>query len=184
MYTSSFWRTRLGGFSLIEVLVAMGVMAVGILALMAVFITGTRSNQHGAELSRATYYARKIAEIIREDGLAFSTGTIPPNAASGLNNPVGTFVPLTAAPPANVFLNIRLPLLNDDGTARVDGTGNPVLDPGDNRYERSIQITRASNTATDYNFSILVMDVTVRWQGGKAGDGMRRVSLRTLLKSN
>ena len=93
-------------------------------------------------------------------------------------------MPLTAAPPANVFLNIRLPLLNDDGTARVDGTGNPVLDPGDNRYERSIQITRASNTATDYNFSILVMDVTVRWQGGKAGDGMRRVSLRTLLKSN
>ena len=173
------------GFSLVEVLIAIGVVATGMMALMAVFITGTRSNQHGQQLSRATYYARKISEIIRAERLAFNTGVIPPNAASGLNDPVGTFRPLdeppTTAPAA--FTNLRMPKLDPDGIAEVDGTGEPILDPADDKFERSIQMTRRSTVATSYQFNLIEVDVTIRWQGGKVGDGMRKVTISSIVKA-
>jgi type II secretory pathway pseudopilin PulG len=176
------------GFSIIEVLIAIGVVATGVLALMAVFITGSKSNQHGKDLSKAMFYARKISEIVRADGLAFVQATFPPNAASGLNDPVGTFRPLIAEPPANKFVGIRAPQLDVDPntgvvTVVVDGLGDPVPDSTDDKFERSIQMNRASNNANDYNYDLILMDVHVRWIGGKQGDGIRRVKVTSLLKS-
>ena len=169
------------GFSLIEVLIAIGVVATGVMALMAVFITGTRSNQHGQDLSRATFYARKVTEIIRANGLAFTTGTIPPNASSGINDPVGTFRPLNAEPAK--FSNILLPKVDLDGNPILDAMGDPIPDPADEKFERSIQIARASLAPSDYNYNILKMDVTIRWVGGKVGDGKRKVQISSMLKS-
>lgn len=172
------------GFSLIEVLVAMGAVTVGVLALMAVFITGTRSNQHGADLSRATYYARKISETVRQDGLAFSFSTIPPDEASGLNDPPNLFRALDDQPPANVFRNLRIPLLNEDGSPRLGQDQQPMFDPGDEKFRRNIRIQRAHDSLSDYRYQLLWLDVTIRWQGGKSGDGLRRVQIRSLLKTS
>jgi len=175
-------RIRTKGFSLIEVLIAIGVVSVGILALLAVFITGTRSNQHGQDLSRATFYARKITEIIRVQGMAAlgALGPIPPNASSGLNDADGVFRPLND-PPTGFFGQIYLPKLDNDGVVVLDG-GNAVPNLNDTKYERNIQISRASDEPSDYNFSLLSLSVTVRWRGGRSGDGFRQTNLVSLLK--
>ena len=173
-------RHHRGGFSLIEVMVAIAVVGIGLLALIAVIVTGTRSNLHGEQLSRATFYARRISESIRQDGLAFSFATIPPSAADGLNDPDGTFRPLNYATPARLS-TIRIPLL--DATGQVVMTaGQPALVPADDKFQRNIQTRRASTDPTAYNFSVLILDVTVRWQGGKTGDGMRKVKITSMLK--
>lgn len=182
------WR----GVTLIEILVAIGAASVGILALMAVFITGTRSNQHGEDLSRATYYARKITETIRQDNLAFNdvvgaTVVIPPSAVNGMNDPDGVFRPLNYRGSSGLgpiqLGQIRRADLNPDGTVRLNA-GVPVLVAADEKFERNIQIRRASNTPTAYNYNVLIMDVTVRWRGGKVGDGYRRTKVTSLLRQS
>ncbi len=177
-------RLRYGGFSLIEVMVAIAVVGIGLLALIAVMVTGTQSNQHGADLSKATYYARKMVETIRQDqdGIVFANLPALPNAASGINDPDGVFVKMNTTPPAK-FSQIRSPLLDANGNTVVDGGGLPVPDPGDDKFERNIQIRRVSNVPTAYNYNVMQVDVTVRWQGGKAGDGMRKVKISSFLKA-
>lgn len=179
------------GVNLIEVIVAIGVTSVGILALMSVFITGTRSNQHGEDLSRATYYARKITETIRQDNLAFTQGgatpTVPPPADTGLNDADGQFFPLNYRGAGGLgpteLGQVQLAQINANGTLRLVA-GNPVPVAADEKFQRNIQITRASTDATAYNFDVLVMNVTIRWQGGKAGDGMRRVKITSMLRQS
>ena len=163
-------------------MVAIAVVGIGLLALVSVMVTGTQSNQHGADLSRATYYARKIVETIRQDGLAFTSAPALPNAASGINDPVGTFRKLNVSPPSK-FSNILTPQLDSAGNAVVDALGQPMPVPGDSKFERSIQITRSTNVTTAYNYNILNCTVTVRWQGGKSGDGMRKVTITSFLKA-
>lgn len=159
---------------------------------MAVFITGTRSNQHGEDLSRATYYARKISETIRQDNLAYQDDSggavvIPPRASSGMNDPSGVYRPLdyrgsSGAGPIQLA-HIRLGEVNEDGTLRVVN-GAPVLLSGDTKFQRNIRIRRSSNTTTAYNYNILIMDVTIRWRGGKVGDGWRRSKLTSFLRQS
>jgi type II secretory pathway pseudopilin PulG len=177
------------GFSIIEVLVAIGVVATGILALVAVFITASQSNQHGKDLSKAVFYARKISEVIRANGLAFATPTIPPNAATGINDAVGTFKPVADSTGTHAALlgAIRAPKLAvdpDTGVVSVvtDGLGDEVPDPADDKFERSIQMVRASSSPADYDYNLILMDVHVRWVGGRHGDGIRRVKVTSLLK--
>ena len=89
MFDSTLSRARRGrrrGFSLIEVLFAIGVMAIGLLALFAVFVTGTRANAYGKHTAEATNHARQILEIIRSRGLAFQAGALPPGPTSGFND--------------------------------------------------------------------------------------------------
>ncbi|MCA9778122.1 MAG: hypothetical protein KC800_15440 [Candidatus Eremiobacteraeota bacterium] len=168
---------------MIEVLIAIGVVSTGILALLAVFVTGTRSNQHGEDLSKAVYYARRISEIVRANGLAFNEATIPPPQASGINDPAGVFKPLNSDPPIQLA-TIRAPKLNrDTGLPELNGSGDPVPDPGDDKFERNIMIRRSNNSPADFRYNLLTMDVTVRWVGGRSGDGMRHVKITSLLKS-
>lgn len=176
-------KSRTNGFSILEVLIAIGVVATGILALMAVFITGSRSNQHGEDLSKAVFYARKVTEVVRVNALAFTNLPGVPDAASGLNDPVGTFRPLTDAPIQ--FARIRTPKLTEDAGGNIivvtDGLGQAVPDVADDKFERSIQLNMR-NTG-DYDDGLIDMDVTIRWVGGKTGDGLRRVKLSSLLKA-
>lgn len=179
-------RLRKNGFSVIEVLIAIGVVATGILALMAVFITGTRSNQHGENVSRAVFYGRKLSEVIRANGLAYSLvpGVVPPPASTRINDNPGEFRPLdeNTNPPSPHMASIRLPQLDVDGNPISDGMGGIKLDPADDKFERNIQMERASNTVGDYNYNLLRMKVTIRWVGGRTGDGLRQVQVDSLLK--
>lgn len=167
------------GFSLIEVLIAIGVIAVGVLALLAVFITGTRSNEHGAVLSDGIYYARKITEFVRANNLAFADpgGQVPPPASSNVNDPDGVWRALDASP----MFDIRRRVVDDDGVVVMEG-GVEKLVAGDDKFERHIEMERASNNAADYNYNNVVVDVSIRWKDGKTTQGYHRVNLQTLVR--
>lgn len=145
------------GFSLVEVLFAIGVVAIGLLALMSVFITGQRANTYGKNLSDATNHARQIMEIIRSRGLAFKTGQVPPNAASGFN----------------------------DGTTRKALNATPPLQmammPDEPRFTRTITTVRASNQASSYLYSMLICTVTVYWEERGV---IKSISISSLLKGS
>lgn len=152
-----------------EVLIAIGVVATGILALLAVFVTGTRSNEHGEDLSRATFYARKILEIVRAESLAFTfEPTVPPPASSGLNDGTTTWRALSANPVQ--FSQIRA----------KDPNGN--LDVRDDKFQRNIQMRRASTNSADYNYNLIIVDARVRWKSIKSGAGYRQVKVSSIVK--
>lgn len=146
---------RPGGFSLVEVLFAIGVAAVGLLGLASVFITGMRANTFGKHTAEATNHARQTLEIIRSRGLAFKTGTMPPGPASGFNNGA-TRVALNATPP------LQLAML-----------------PADTRYQRSIACKRASSDPDSYLYHYLLITVSIHWE--ERGTP-RSVSVSGLLK--
>jgi prepilin-type N-terminal cleavage/methylation domain-containing protein len=147
------WRR--GGFSLVEVLFAIGVVGVGLLGLFSVFVTGMRANAYGRNTAEATNHARQILEIIRSRGLAFKTPTMPPNAASGFN----------------------------DGTARVALNASPPLQlammPDSAQYQRTITTRRASDEVNSHLYDLLEITITVHWE--ERGTP-RSVSVTGLLK--
>ncbi|CAB1079014.1 hypothetical protein JY97_10460 [Alkalispirochaeta odontotermitis] len=65
------------GFSLIEVLVAMAIFSIGVLAVGTLILSTTRNNTHGDFMTQATMLARaKIEEKKREaDAGTLSVGT-------------------------------------------------------------------------------------------------------------
>jgi type IV pilus assembly protein PilV len=58
------------GFSLIEVLVAMTILAIGLLALAGLQVTSMKGNLHGGTISQATALAEEQIEIYRNESYA------------------------------------------------------------------------------------------------------------------
>lgn len=59
--------------TLVEVLVAVGVLSVGILGLISTFIYGTQATKHGVLMSEANNHARQLVAQIRINNFPFST---------------------------------------------------------------------------------------------------------------
>jgi len=95
-------RQREGGFSQVELAVAIAVLAIGILGVFASFAYGLHSTNHSARLSEAVNYSRQLVELIRVRNLPFLYDSLPPPSTSGLNDTDKTsweqLSPLEAAP--------------------------------------------------------------------------------------
>jgi len=79
---------------MVEVLVVIGVLAVGLLAISASVIYGLKANQHGARLTEAGAHGENLINRIRLQNLPF---TAP------INDAVSARVPLNAPPFAAFF---------------------------------------------------------------------------------
>jgi type IV pilus assembly protein PilV len=77
-------RTRLAGFSLIEVLVALFVLAIGLLGLAMLQTTGLRFNTNSYSRSQATYVAYDIVDRMRANRTGFLANAyhVPTNTAA------------------------------------------------------------------------------------------------------
>lgn len=74
-------RGRAKGFTLVEILIVVGVVAIGLLGTMSVFFWGIRAGEEGARMSQAINYSREMLEAIRVRNLAFAgTNTITSDA--------------------------------------------------------------------------------------------------------
>ena len=88
-----------GGFSLIEILIAIVILSISLLALATLMVTTTQNNSFGAHISEATTFAQDMLERLRvspwanvvsgEDQVTGSTGinydrnwTVHPNPTS------------------------------------------------------------------------------------------------------
>jgi type II secretory pathway pseudopilin PulG len=102
-------RKRVLGLSLAELMVALGVIAIGMAGVAASLFFGFKKSGHGEHLAVATNQARVIIETIQGQsmiGLAVpKDGNQLPDDTTGLNDPPGADpVPLDAPPfPQNTF---------------------------------------------------------------------------------
>jgi type II secretory pathway pseudopilin PulG len=140
--------------SMIEVLFAIGVIAVGLLGLFSVFISGTRASAFGANVSRATGYCRDVLEIVRSRGLVFhygDTAGVPnlPPVDSGLNDAAATRTVLNATPPTQ---NGGFGDLGQDNLAERA------------QFTRNIRTERMTNDPNSHLVSLFRVTVTIYWE--------------------
>ncbi len=146
---------RPGGFTQIEIAIAVVVLAVGILGVFASFAFAIQSTRFSGRMTQAVTWNRQVLELIRVRNLPF-TVPLPPPEESGLNDPPNQ--PFEKLPDLNAapFLN-DLPL----------GTG----------FKRSIQVRRLSNNVADYRYTVAEITVTIFWmENGRP----RNVSMKAL----
>jgi type IV pilus assembly protein PilV len=68
-------RRRRGGFTLIEVMMALAVMTVGAMGIMALQQATTRGNRQARHMTKATQVTRLWLERARRDALLWNTGS-------------------------------------------------------------------------------------------------------------
>lgn len=76
-------RVRSGGFSLIEVMVSMGILAFGLLGIAAIQVYGIRGNSGGQHLSEASAVARNRIEELSRTG--FNSATLNDSGNAWVN---------------------------------------------------------------------------------------------------
>lgn len=79
-------RVRERGFTLLEVLIAISIFSVGVLAVAAMQGTATRGNRLGNELTQATTLAQQQIEELKSSD--FSSATLAPGNYNDPNNPI------------------------------------------------------------------------------------------------
>jgi type II secretory pathway pseudopilin PulG len=131
-------RAARRGFSLLEILITTGVVAMGLLALLGVLAFSVRSSRTGEVASLAMGHSIQMIELIRSRNLDFAGGVVPPAANSGINDPPDQRRALDAYPFYNDF------------------------DP-DLPFRRNISIQRMG-TSGNYDYEILLITVSVFWQ--------------------
>lgn len=77
---------RQGGFTLIEILIAMTVFTIGILAIATLQYTTTRNNTMGNLLTQATMLARARIERLKNQDI--NSAALAPGNYNDSNNPV------------------------------------------------------------------------------------------------
>lgn len=143
------------GFTLLEVLIAVLVLALGLLGLAALQSTGLRSNHSAYMRSQATVLAYDIIDRMRSNKAAADTGSYdlalaaspPPSPPDCINNPCST------AQLATYDLNSWIQRLS---TALPLGDG---------------QVARAAGVVT----------VTVAWDDNRSGAANQQLAMSTQL---
>lgn len=74
------------GFTILEVLIAISIFAIGLLAVAALQITAFQGNRVGDELTKATMLAQMQVEALK--GADFSSATLVPGNYVDANNPI------------------------------------------------------------------------------------------------
>ena len=84
-------KTRERGFTLLEVLIAISIFSIGVLAVAAMQGTATRGNRLGNELTRATVLAQQQIEVLKSADTShpatLATG-LPTGNYNDPNNPI------------------------------------------------------------------------------------------------
>lgn len=85
------------GLSLIELVCAVGVLAVALLGTASALHFGFQASKHGALYTQASGFARTLMEAMLNENRAFSSTALP-SSSSGLNDAAGVTRPLDEAP--------------------------------------------------------------------------------------
>lgn len=91
-------RPGRGGLSLMELMVAMAVIAFALLTMLGVYISGVRLMSRGEEITVATEVGRRLLETVRSAGYAYIPdaptvydGRVPDPRDPGLGFPPGPY---------------------------------------------------------------------------------------------
>jgi prepilin-type N-terminal cleavage/methylation domain-containing protein len=144
-----FIRRKQWGYSLVEILIAMAVIAIGMAGVAATLIFGSQKAKHGDKLGTATHHARILVETCIGQNLIDLAnpkgGDGLPDNTTGLNDlPTDPFRPLDDPP---FFENGFMVDRAEDLDA----------------FKRKITLQRKGAIGTIED-ALVVMTVTVQWE--------------------
>lgn len=159
-------RARRAGFTLIEVMVSLGVMMVGAMAVISLQQHSIRSNAHARNMTTAMQIAQRWMERLKEDGHHWTAiGTDASSVSSALTNTVflkADLTGMTAQPGEFKPLPITAPATWELSNAfDQDGRDMPTNLP---QSARSVHTFCASyRPAWIWYGHLMRMDVRVWW---------------------
>ncbi len=140
-----------GGFTLIEVLIAIFVVSVGVLGTMSALWYGIRSERYSERRTAAVFVVREMLNQIRSQNLPFTTSTFPA-VGSELND--GSFDDDSDdSGPKRAF--------NAPPFANTTSFGNTT-----ESFQRRIEMKRLSTNENDYRSTIAAVKVSLFWNEG------------------
>ncbi|MDO8940042.1 MAG: type IV pilus modification protein PilV [Methylicorpusculum sp.] len=155
-----------GGFTLIEVMIAMVIMAVGLLGLAGLQATGLRNNQSAYNRSQATQLAYDMSDRIRANSInarnfatsVYATVTPPSSAAikTACNAVAGTCTPADMAE-NDLFewnRNLIATLPSGAGLIRVSGTVYTITVTWDDKREAAGVANNTADTSFQMSFQL------------------------------
>jgi len=109
-------KRQTSGFTLVEVLVSLGVMTVGAAAIIGMQQQTTRANVHARQLTIATQIAQNALERLKLEGLSWNSVTRTAPASDLVNAP--TLGPVVGATPG-AFMTLPARTVTASGVSRV-----------------------------------------------------------------
>lgn len=109
-------RRKESGFTLVEVMVSLGVMTIGAMAILALQQQIIRGNSHARQITVATQIAQNVIERLKTDAVSWTAPGVP-NAATSLY--------LSTVTPGAIGTFTTLPFysVNNAGVTRIVSNG-------------------------------------------------------------
>lgn len=146
---------RARGISLVELLIAIFVVAVGVLGTVSALWYGIRSEKYSERRANAVFQGRELLNAIRAQNLPFGssdvTGTPYLQLGSELND--GDYDDDS-----------------DDGAVRREFNDAPfgnIYPTNQYNFKRSVEMKRLSNDPNDYRFEMVAIKVSLYWNEGR-----------------
>lgn len=159
---SSFVKGRCSGFTLIEILVTLFILAIGLLGLAGLLFEGMRNNQGAYLRTQASILAYDMADRMRANRTEAENGSYG-NFSTATVNPVQ--VPACAAQAGGCSASDQVTVDQMEWTRLLRGTGNGMaMVPGGVG-------TIAFNAATN------IYTITIQWtEGSREGDAGENIA--------
>lgn len=149
------------GFTLVEVLVSITLIAIALLGVMGAIAYGTRHSSSGAELSEATHVCRSILTYLQETTQLDTVDLDEPwpTTESGLNDEPNIFRQLDEVPLGGMNFQPR------------------QLE----KFRRRIESQRVNDDPLNYRYKLARVRVSVFWSSKQ---GERKVSMTGLVTTS
>lgn len=153
------------GITLVEIAIAMAIIAIALLAVMGTMMSGQKSNQSTRENALAMTHARQKLEEMRSQTFSeiYSRYNSDPSDDPGGNGtaPGSAFTITGLNPQSGLPLGmIQFPEAGTPATLREDATDSKLGMPRDMNGDNAID-----SSARSSDYKILPVRILIRWQG-------------------
>lgn len=130
-------RKATRGYTVVEVLMAIGVLTAGSVAIMAMLQAATRGNMEAREMTTANQLAQRWVERLRRDGLNWTRGSTTPDVTLLTNT---TYLGEVPAVGGTALWYVPEPPADSTDTANFDYYGDDLVDGATPYYCTNVRL--------------------------------------------